>query len=500
MTTARSRFRPLQRLAPGGAATPGDARSRMRGLALGLLLFVGCTTATPVPDAVAPGAPGVASTRPDTARSADTTEGTESATGGTATASATPASPSIDRVTRHLRALAVEIGPRPGGSEAERRAADYIAGVLADEGYTTTIETFSFPRTYDDSSVTIAPGSPSPGPSTGATGASTDGPAAEPPEPVALVARQITGGALGTASGLLVDGGTGQRDQIESAGVVGRVVLTRRGDIPFGDKVANAARAGAVAVLVVNNEDGLFRGTLGGDSAIPALAIDGGAWETLRAALGQAVRLEAAAGTRTTISQNVVGRRGHRCRAYLGAHYDSVPEAPGANDNASGTASMLEIARVRATDGLCAVAFGSEEVGLYGSQAFVHDHVPGGPQDGRADGTANSIAFMLNFDMMGRIDRPIIVGDQALIGRVMDILGAGADQPLRPGSFPPFASSDHVSFSSVGVPAVTITSGDDDNMHTPRDDDAAIRRADLRTMLDLGDAAVAGLIEGGLGE
>jgi phosphotransferase system enzyme I (PtsI) len=61
----------------------------------------------------------------------------------------------------------------------------------------------------------------------------------------------------------------------------------------------------------------------------------------------------------------VVGRRGSECRAYIGGHYDSVPAGPGANDNASGTATMLELARVRPTDGLCVVAFGAEEVGLF---------------------------------------------------------------------------------------------------------------------------------------
>lgn len=182
-------------------------------------------------------------------------------------------------------------------------------------------------------------------------------------------------------------------------------------------------------------------------------------------------------------SQNVVGRRGATCRAYIGSHYDSVPEGPGANDNASGTASMLEIARVRATDGLCAIAFGSEEIGMNGSQAFVRDHSP------------KRAAFMVNFDMMGRIERPIVVGDRDLTQRIMGIIKQLPNQPLKPGVFPPFASSDHVSFSSVGVPAVTITAGDDDNMHTPKDNADGIQKADLQTMLNLGDTAVGGLLK-----
>ena len=142
---------------------------------------------------------------------------------------------------------------------------------------------------------------------------------------------------------------------------------------------------------------------------------------------------------------------------------------------------MLEIARVRARDGLCVVAFGSEEVGLYGSQAFVKAH----PTDG--------IAFTVNFDMMGRIDDAMIVGDAKLTKSILDAVQGRPNQPLRAGMFPPRASSDHVSFTAAGVPAVTVTSGDDPNIHTAGDTFEAIRPADLKTMLELGDTAIASL-------
>ena len=64
----------------------------------------------------------------------------------------------------------------------------------------------------------------------------------------------------------------------------------------------------------------------------------------------------------------------------VGAHYDSTtfsgPAAPGADDNASGTAALLEIARVLTEEGasfrytLRFVAFASEEFGLFGSDAY----------------------------------------------------------------------------------------------------------------------------------
>ncbi len=87
----------------------------------------------------------------------------------------------------------------------------------------------------------------------------------------------------------------------------------------------------------------------------------------------------------------------------MGGHYDNIlgtgdPFAvvPGANDNASGTAAVMEVARVMKKYGFTPersvmfIAFGSEELGLYGSTDFAGD--PGE--------YANKISFMLNNDMI----------------------------------------------------------------------------------------------------
>lgn len=86
----------------------------------------------------------------------------------------------------------------------------------------------------------------------------------------------------------------------------------------------------------------------------------------------------------------------------IGAHYDSLNlqdqygNAPGANDNASGVSTVLELARVlsgyphRAT--LVFVAFSGEEIGREGSIAFVRDYVPAHQLDIRA---------MINLDVIG---------------------------------------------------------------------------------------------------
>lgn len=64
----------------------------------------------------------------------------------------------------------------------------------------------------------------------------------------------------------------------------------------------------------------------------------------------------------------------------VGAHYDSVPKTPGADDNASAVAAMLACAKVLAEQNLdisiCFVAFNAEEDGLVGSTDFVNNYLP----------------------------------------------------------------------------------------------------------------------------
>ncbi len=73
---------------------------------------------------------------------------------------------------------------------------------------------------------------------------------------------------------------------------------------------------------------------------------------------------------------------GARPAVLIGAHYDSVSGSPGADDNASAVAAMLECARLAARDfrqlPLCFVAFNCEEDGLLGSADFVDSFVAGG--------------------------------------------------------------------------------------------------------------------------
>ncbi len=83
----------------------------------------------------------------------------------------------------------------------------------------------------------------------------------------------------------------------------------------------------------------------------------------------------------------------------VGAHYDTVPGTPGADDNASGLAVLLELARYCAAQPLRRpvwfVAFDLEEYGLLGSRAYAESL--------RTDGQA--VHLMLSLEMLGYCDR-----------------------------------------------------------------------------------------------
>jgi Zn-dependent M28 family amino/carboxypeptidase len=69
---------------------------------------------------------------------------------------------------------------------------------------------------------------------------------------------------------------------------------------------------------------------------------------------------------------NVVVGDPSRARVLVGAHYDSIPGTPGADDNASGVAALIATARaIGPHEDVCFVAFDGEECGFVGSRALV---------------------------------------------------------------------------------------------------------------------------------
>lgn len=180
----------------------------------------------------------------------------------------------------------------------------------------------------------------------------------------------------------------------------------------------------------------------------------------------------------------------------LGAHYDHLGRAggsvhPGADDNASGTAAVLGLARAFAAAGgaprtLVFALFSGEEVGLLGSAHYVgHPAVP-----------LDRTVAMLNFDMVGRMrDRRLNVGGvesgTGLRALVLEAAGGEAlDLALHD---TPFAPSDHTPFYSAGAPVLFFFTDAHDDYHTPRDTADKINAPGMAEVARVATRVVAGL-------
>jgi Zn-dependent M28 family amino/carboxypeptidase len=200
----------------------------------------------------------------------------------------------------------------------------------------------------------------------------------------------------------------------------------------------------------------------------------------------RAAAANGAAITVTTAQQvqslNVIARAsaGATCRVLVGGHHDTVPDVPGANDNASGSAHVLELARAAAADGLdaglCFATFGGEEEGLFGSRALA--------EKWRREGSLPS--YMINLDVTGGGDTVELIGEGSLqdlaesLARPLGIEVAKSTDPVNTGS-------DHMSFRDAGVPVLFIAGDDFSDIHTRRD---TLDRVDRDLVEAIGDLAL----------
>jgi hypothetical protein len=165
----------------------------------------------------------------------------------------------------------------------------------------------------------------------------------------------------------------------------------------------------------------------------------------------------------------------------VGAHYDHLGHGgafsrapgshdvhPGADDNASGTALLLDVARrLSAFSGrldrdVLFIAFGAEEIGAVGSRYWVeHPTVP-----------VDHVVAMINADMVGRLrDNKLIVdgvgtsaGWKPLVDKAAD--GLGFDLAFGGEGF---GASDHASFTAARIPVAFFFTGVHPDYHMPSD-------------------------------
>ncbi|HLW84336.1 MAG TPA: M28 family peptidase [Candidatus Sulfotelmatobacter sp.] len=193
----------------------------------------------------------------------------------------------------------------------------------------------------------------------------------------------------------------------------------------------------------------------------------------------------------------------------IGAHYDHLGRGnfdslapsqigqihPGADDNASGTAGVLELARLLAPQrgelkrGILFMNFAGEELGLLGSAEWVKE--PTRPIE--------KAVAMINMDMIGRIkDDKVYIGGVGTGSTLKSILEQAQKNQAEKGanfkieySASGFSSSDHTSFVGKKIPVLFFFSGLHSDYHKPSDTWDKINAPSAARLLDMvGDVAV----------
>ncbi|MFA7332070.1 MAG: M28 family peptidase [Candidatus Delongbacteria bacterium] len=364
--------------------------------------------------------------------------------------------------------------------------------------------------------------------------------AAQPLDPADWQALAASGAGRLTAPAVFC--GYGLRDaaagwlEYEPADVAGRVVLLLR-QVPEGlaagsspqaqtlaRRVAAVRECGARAVLVVDSPFDLQAARLRGEGPDPALGDLGLPVAGLSAAWADSLLQRAGSGLKTQLSRLSRAKRaqpalplvgelelsirveretarswnlgaalpgtGAAARRWVlvGAHHDHLgrgadgrgPLHPGADDNASGTALLLQLARdlrdspVEPAGGrrsLALVWFGGEELGRLGSRRLAEE----------SPAWLDSLDLMINLDMLGRLE------EQTLL-----LLGGAEHPELQPGLGAAAAAAgllvratgespggDHESFRALGLPAVMLFTGAHEDYHKPTDTAERIHVAGL---------------------
>ena len=204
--------------------------------------------------------------------------------------------------------------------------------------------------------------------------------------------------------------------------------------------------------------------------------------QSVRVPTGNSWGIDVDSGTTTNVVATRPGFDPTEPHLVVSAHLDTVPQAPGAEDDASGISVLLELARMSAQDEtrlpVVLVAFGGEEprgdgdaLHHFGSRAMVARM----PADQRA-----AVAGMVSMDRVG-------------VGTVVPVCTAGTRPPVVRGQLvragdragvPTLAcvnaSSDHESFDEAGMPAARVGGTSYAGYHSAADLPAVINPPQLR--------------------
>jgi Zn-dependent M28 family amino/carboxypeptidase len=296
-------------------------------------------------------------------------------------------------------------GIRTSGTPGYDASVDYVVDRMEAAGYDVTIQEFEFQAFINLAPATLERISPPP------TG------------PIETTIFSYSGSADVTANvtalpGLPADATPGCEAADFAGFPAGTIALIERGACNFSLKAENAYNAGAVGVVIYNNQPGVINGTLSNEFTldIGVVAVTQAVGQELAATPGLQLRLRTStfrgAATTYNVFAETPGGRDDNV-VMVGAHLDSVDAGPGINDNGSGSAALLEVAenmsKVQVENKVRFAWWGAEEFGLVGSNYYVAN---------LTDEERDDIALYLNYDMIASPNyvRFIYDGDGSAFG------------------------------------------------------------------------------------
>ncbi|HEY8466839.1 MAG TPA: M28 family metallopeptidase [Solirubrobacterales bacterium] len=369
-------------------------------------------------------------------------------------------------------------GNRAAGRPGYDRSAEYVAGTMEKLGYRVQVQEFEFEAWSEDAPTEfeqIAPDEVTYEDGADFSIAEYSGSGDVTAELVAVDLVLPPDDEPSSTSGC-------EAEDYEGLDVEGKIALVQRGTCTFGEKADIAADAGAAGVLIFNEgnanypdrQDLLFPTLEAPRRDIPVLGLPFALGEELangetNGPTGITVRIFAETSSEIVPTANVIAtsKRGDANNIVMaGAHLDSVQAGPGINDNGSGSAALVEIAREisklkKPKNRVRFAWWAAEEAGLVGSTYYVEQ---------LSDQQAAKIALYTNYDMIGspNFARFIYDGNGSAFG-LEGPPGSGAierayqryfeRQGLASGQTAFDGRSDYLAFIQVGIPAGGLFTG-----------------------------------------
>lgn len=395
-----------------------------------------------------------------------------------------------ERLQTHVYFLAADsLEGRLTGSKGEKIAFDYIAEHFENMGIAPLSDTYAqpfdfvFSRRSGSGTVLSVNGTPL---------------NQDAYYPISYSASSFCNGTA-IYAGYGIDAPEKQYNDYENLDVTGKIVVLEVSSpdgnhphsayinhLPIATKIEKAIEKGAAGIVFVNADpnseipEATLRTTVQ-PTAIPIVFLT----EKSQLPDGATIEMTVDIETDERTGHNVIGWLNNEAAStvVIGAHYDHlgygevgslyIGDEPaihnGADDNASGVATIIELARALANnEDLAAnnylfIAFSGEELGLYGSGYFVkHPNID-----------LNSINYMINLDMVGRLDESGklavngIGTSPAITAAIETLTVDGISAATTKSGIGP---SDHTSFYLKDIPVVHFFTGTHEDYHKPSDD------------------------------